>query len=56
MANDRANDEHLGHEARAQGDDHLDVKVWLRLLACSTEIEQYIRQRLRARSLQPRVR
>lgn len=43
------NDEHLGHEARAQGDDHLDVKVWLRLLACSTEIEQYIRQRLRAR-------
>ena len=51
MANDRerANDEHLGHEARAQGDDHLDVKVWLRLLACSTEIEQYIRQRLRAR-------
>lgn len=51
MANDRerTNDEHLGHEARAQGDDHLDVKVWLRLLACSTEIEQYIRQRLRAR-------
>ena len=51
MANDRerANDEYLGHEARAQGDDHLDVKVWLRLLACSTEIEQYIRQRLRAR-------
>lgn len=49
MGNDRANDEHLGHEARAQGDDHLDVKVWLRLLACSTEIEQYIRQRLRAR-------
>lgn len=49
MGNDRVNDEHLGHEARAQGDDHLDVKVWLRLLACSTEIEQYIRQRLRAR-------
>lgn len=49
MGNDRANDEHLGHEARAQGDDRLDVKVWLRLLACSTEIEQYIRQRLRAR-------
>ena len=51
MGNDRelANDEHLGHEARAQGGDHLDVKVWLRLLACSTEIEQYIRQRLRAR-------
>ena len=51
MGNDRelANDEHLGHEARAQGGDHLDVKVWLRLLACSTEIEQYIRQRLRTR-------
>ena len=49
MGNDRMNDEHLGHEARAQDDAHLDVKVWLRLLACSTEIEQHIRQRLRTR-------
>jgi DNA-binding MarR family transcriptional regulator len=42
-------DAHLGLEARAQADDHLDTKVWLRLLACSTQIEQAIRQRLRAR-------
>lgn len=42
-------DAHLGLEARAQADDHIDVKVWLRLLACSTQIEQTIRQRLRNR-------
>lgn len=39
---------HLGHEARAQVDDHLDTRIWLRLLACSTQIEQHVRQRLRA--------
>lgn len=37
----------LGLEARAQADDHLDTRLWLRLLACSTDIEQQIRQRLR---------
>ena len=42
-------DEHIGLEARAQADDHLDTKIWLRLLACSTQIEQQIRQLLRAR-------
>jgi DNA-binding MarR family transcriptional regulator len=42
-------DEHIGLEARAQVGDHLDTKVWLRLLACSTQIEQKIRQRLRTR-------
>lgn len=42
-------DEHIGLEARAQVDDHLDIKMWLRLLACSTQIEQQVRQRLRAR-------
>lgn len=41
-------DQHIGLEARAQADDHLDTKVWLRLLACSTQIEQQIRQRLRS--------
>jgi DNA-binding MarR family transcriptional regulator len=41
--------DHIGHEARAQADDHLDTKVWLRLLACSTQIEQHVRQRLRGR-------
>lgn len=42
-------DAQLGLEARAQFDDHLDVKLWLRLLACSTQIEKSVRQRLRAR-------
>lgn len=40
---------HIGLEARAQADDHLDLRIWLRLLACSTQIEQHIRQRLRSR-------
>ena len=38
-----------GLEARAQVDDHLDVKIWLRLLACSTQIEQHVQQHLRSR-------
>lgn len=39
--------ERIGLEARSQADDHVDLKVWLRLLACSTQIEQRIRQQLR---------
>ncbi len=39
----------LDLETRAQADDHLDTRLWLRLLACGTEIEQLIRQRLRSR-------
>lgn len=42
-------DEHIGLEARAQMHDHLDTRVWLRLLACSTQIERHIRQLLRMR-------
>ena len=42
-------DAHIGLEARAQADDHLDTKVWLRLLSCSAQIEQQIRQLLRTR-------
>ena len=42
-------DERIGHEARAVADDHIDLKIWLRLLACSTQIEQQIRQHLRVR-------
>jgi len=42
-------DHQLGHEERAHADDHVDLKIWLRLLACSTQIEQQIRQRLRVR-------
>jgi DNA-binding MarR family transcriptional regulator len=40
-------DAHIGLEARAHLDDHLDTRMWLRLLACSNQIEQEIRQRLR---------
>ncbi len=39
----------IGHEARAVSGDHLTLKVWLRLLACSTQIETEIRKRLRSR-------
>jgi len=45
----RLGDEHIGLEARAQEHDHLDLKIWLRLLACSTQIEQQVRQMLRTR-------
>jgi DNA-binding MarR family transcriptional regulator len=37
----------IGREARAQPQDHGDVKLWLRLLACSAQIEQEVRNRLR---------
>jgi DNA-binding MarR family transcriptional regulator len=39
----------IGAEARAASDDHLSLRVWLRLLACSTQIETEIRSRLRKR-------
>lgn len=39
----------LGHEARADGGDHAALKLWLRLLATSTQIETEIRRRLRER-------
>ena len=39
----------LGHEARAEPGDHAALKLWLRLLASSTQIEDDIRRRLRAR-------
>jgi DNA-binding MarR family transcriptional regulator len=39
----------LGHEARADGADHAALKLWLRLLATSTQIEGEIRRRLRKR-------
>ncbi len=43
-------DEHsIGLEARASSEDHMALKLWLRLLACSTQIETEIRKRLRAR-------
>ena len=42
-------DSRIGFEGRAGEDDHLDTRVWLRLLACTTQIEQEIRSRLRTR-------
>lgn len=39
----------IGHEARVASDDRLALRVWLRMLACSTQIETEIRRRLRAR-------
>ena len=42
-------DDRIGAEARAAHDDHLALRLWLRLLACSTDIESEIRRRLRAR-------
>lgn len=41
-------DDAIGLEARAAQDDHLSLKLWLRLLACSTQVETAVRQRLRA--------
>jgi DNA-binding MarR family transcriptional regulator len=37
-----------GLEARLSAGDHLSLRLWLRLLSCSTDIESQIRKRLRA--------
>lgn len=39
----------MGREAGVSSRDHQAVRVWLRLLACSTEIEHSIRSQLRTR-------
>jgi DNA-binding MarR family transcriptional regulator len=39
----------LGHEGRAGQGDHAVLKLWLRMLASTTQIEAEIRTRLRAR-------
>ncbi len=39
----------LGHEARASSGDHAALRLWLRLLSCTTQIEAEIRRRLRER-------
>ena len=39
--------EELGHEARAGTGDHAVLKLWLRMLASTTQIEAEIRTRLR---------
>lgn len=39
----------LGYEARLEQGDHATLKLWLRMLACTTQIEDEIRKRLRVR-------
>ncbi len=39
----------LGFEARSAVGDHAALKLWLRLLACTTQVESEIRRRLRVR-------
>jgi DNA-binding MarR family transcriptional regulator len=39
---------HRGLESRIAPDDHQALRLWLRLLSCSTEIENEIRKRLRS--------
>lgn len=41
-------DQSIGLEGRVASGDHQSLKVWLRLLSCSTQIENEIRKRLRA--------
>jgi DNA-binding MarR family transcriptional regulator len=40
-------DASIGLEGRMATDDHQSLKLWLRLLSCSTQIETEIRKRLR---------
>jgi DNA-binding MarR family transcriptional regulator len=40
-------DRQIGYEARARSDDHQALKLWLRMLASTTQIETEIRKRLR---------
>ncbi len=42
-------DAEIGQEARATAEDHSAVRLWLRILSCSMQIEQHIRGRLRDR-------
>ena len=42
-------DERIGLEARASSEDRLAVKIELRLLACSAQIQKVVRARLRQR-------
>ncbi|RYZ12551.1 MAG: MarR family transcriptional regulator [Comamonadaceae bacterium] len=40
-------DQTIGLEGRARADDHQSLRLWLRLLSCSTQVETEIRRRLR---------
>ncbi|HEY1394145.1 MAG TPA: MarR family transcriptional regulator [Methylibium sp.] len=49
MQNELLDAGRIGAEARAAQDAHLALRLWLRLLASSTQIETEIRRRLRTR-------
>ncbi len=54
MKNDLSHDllreaDGLGHEGRVAKGDHAVLKLWLRLLSCSTQVENEVRRRLRER-------
>ena len=38
----------IDHESRVADDHHQAIKLWLRMLACTTRIENVVRQRLRS--------
>ena len=40
---------HVDAESRASETDHLSLRLWLRLLTCTTMIERHVRERLRER-------
>ncbi len=44
-----AHADELGHESRAGAADHAALKLWLRLLACTSQVEAEISRRLRQR-------
>jgi DNA-binding MarR family transcriptional regulator len=53
MKTDRAHSrlrdaQELGHESRIRDNDHAALKLWLRLLTCTTQIEDEVRRRLRS--------
>jgi DNA-binding MarR family transcriptional regulator len=45
----RLDDDSIGLEARVVSDDHMALKLWLRMLSCTTQVETEIRKRLRSR-------
>ena len=38
----------IDHESRVADDHHQAIKLWLRMLACTTRVENIVRQRLRS--------
>ena len=47
MSNDVNRQANADHEFRAHADQHASLRLWLRLLSCTTRVEDKIRQKLR---------